>query len=786
MDIFRHRPLFLWCFSYTAAHAGGFLLFGTKWSDALSPVTVLWGAVSILCLLGIGVCLVRRWLRRARTSFAFLLALVLAVVGIFQSYTVYAGKQASRLQTLSGRPVTVSGMVLERRSGDSSFSAFSVKLYEVNGQRTAGMAVLTCYYNADLQSGDELRTALQAVPLSEAVGDSYSAAFLRGDGYVIGLSSEDEYDIEVTGHRSDDVQTRISALRRRLAMRLNDTVGAGASGLPSAFLLGDKSTLLLNVQRDFARSGVSHLLAISGLHMTLLFGMVAGILRLLGLSRRLRAFLCGAAAVGYLILLGFPPSATRAVVMLGCVYLSALLSVRADPLTALGVAGVLILAVSPYASADAGFWMSYLAALSLVAVMPPLNRKLTPKRAVTARLALRVRVRNNLIKIGVGLLVGVLAMSSTLTVVTAVLGETSLLSPLSTLILSPLCGAVLLLSLISLPLAYTSVSAAVGYLTREICTLMTEITARLSRPGWVVISLTHPLILPLAVMMLVAMVVLFAVPLREKHRARNMMVPLLAGWLAIGSVLLISAYTNRGQVALTYLQPSSQSDMLVLAEGGEAVICDFSNGSAASFAAAANEAASGGSTEITAVMLTHYHRHTASALQVLFARETVRALWVPYPENESDCEFLLLYAEQAESAGVPVMLYGTGEDLHVFGTGVLTLHTAFMERSSHPVLLLTWETDGETGGDAKMVYCGSSVSESDLAEEAAIRISSAETVIFGSHGPVPTEAFGADLHYRENARVIISQKGEILAYFQTDSLPASAHLWSGQGRYYLS
>lgn len=784
MDIFRHRPLFLWCTAFAAASAGGFLLFGTRTLANPSAQTLLVCMIALLFALGIGVGLALWLTHRRRQAVTLLLAAVLSTLGLLQAYASFAGAQTRRLQALEGQTVAVTGVITERRGGGGYISSFSVELDAVDGQDTDGMAVLTCYYNADLHAGDAVEIRTNAVPLDEIAGDGYSAVALLGDGYVLGLVSETEADVTVTGKLTDHIFVRMGVLRHTLATRLDAVLDKRAAGLPSALLLGDRSDLPDNVRRDFARAGVSHLLAISGLHMTLLFGLLAGLLRLCRLPRRPRAVLLGLAAFGYLVMLGFPPSATRAVVMLGFVYLSSLLFLRADPLTSLGVAGFLILTVTPHAAADAGFWMSYLATLSLLSVMPWVNRLLAKRNSDQAMHPWLTRAGNVLRKIGVGLLVGVVAMSSTLSVVAAVIGETGILSPVTTLLLTPLCGAVLLLSLVALPLAHTPAGLAVGSLINLICGAMTDLAARMASPRWVVVSLTHPAVLPVAVIMLVVILVLLGISLSERRRWL-IAAPLLAGWLAIFGILTVSHHMDGDSLKVSFLQPSSQADMLVLVEGRDAVICDFSNGSVTSMTAATTEASRRGATEVAALVLTHYHRSTAGTLYRLLGRETVRALWVPYPIDEDDYYFLLDCIEKAEDAGVPVTVYREGESLRVFGTGRMTLQTDALKRSTQPVLLLTLDTDPTLDGRGELVYCGSAVFESGLSYAAASAVSSADVVILGNHGPLVKRGFGADLTLREHARVVISEKGDVAACLQTDGMPESVDLWLGQRRFTL-
>ena len=76
-----------------------------------------------------------------------------------------------------------------------------------------------------------------------------------------------------------------------------------------------------------------------------------------------------------------------------------------------------------------------------------------------------------------------------------------------------------------------------------------------------------------------------------------MILPLLAGWVALGGVLGVHALATDGEMTVDYIQPSSQSDMLVLTEGREAVICDFSNGSLTAMNRAARTAEEAGASD---------------------------------------------------------------------------------------------------------------------------------------------------------------------------------------------
>jgi hypothetical protein len=400
--------------------------------------------------------------------------------------------------------------------------------------------------------------------------------------------------------------------------------------------------------------------------------------------------------------------------------------------------------------------------------MPGMNRFITERKSHTSLLAA------GFFKALTGILVGLVAMSFTLPVVAVVIGEMGILSPVSTLVLTPFCGMVLVLSLLALPFGGGAVGTVLGGLTERICGVMASLAAWMGKPSWAVVSLKHPAVAPIAFCMLAGALILLAVRL-PKRKHWTVALPLLAGWIAIGGVLGIHALATDGEMTVGFVQPSSQADMLVLTEGHEAVIMDLSNGSLTAMSRAARTAEEAGATEIAVLMLTHYHSRTAGSLTAFLSRETVRALWLPEPDTEEEYYLLLSYLEKAEAAGVPVCLYGEGESLTVFGGCKAVLETAMLERSVQPVLLLSLDA----GAGSRVVYCGSAVFESELAGPASALVAEADTVIFGNHGPLTKAPFGEGLTYREEAAVILSGEGDVAGWFIPSSIDEQP-LWLGE------
>lgn len=162
-------------------------------------------------------------------------------------------------------------------------------------------------------------------------------------------------------------------IRERAAAGLGRGMPAREAALARGFVLGEDEAVDAETTEDFRRSGLSHLLAVSGENVTLLALLAGAVLGALGIALRERLLWTLGLIAVYLPLAGGGPSIQRAAVMGAAGLLATLGGRRASRLYALGLALAATLAVDPGVAADVGWQLSFAAVLGILVLAAPLR-----------------------------------------------------------------------------------------------------------------------------------------------------------------------------------------------------------------------------------------------------------------------------------------------------------------------------------------------------------------------------------------------------------------------------
>lgn len=157
----------------------------------------------------------------------------------------------------------------------------------------------------------------------------------------------------------------LQALRLRMGDILDQLLPPQDAGIYRALLTGDKSAMDEDIRSLYQENGIAHILAVSGLHLSILGLGVYELLRRFGRSKAAAGVVAALLIVSYGILTGSSGSALRAVLMLLLRFLGAAVGRSYDMLTAMAAAALFLLWKEPFMLFSAGFQLSFLAVLAI-------------------------------------------------------------------------------------------------------------------------------------------------------------------------------------------------------------------------------------------------------------------------------------------------------------------------------------------------------------------------------------------------------------------------------------
>ncbi|HIT89824.1 MAG TPA: DNA internalization-related competence protein ComEC/Rec2, partial [Candidatus Merdenecus merdavium] len=144
------------------------------------------------------------------------------------------------------------------------------------------------------------------------------------------------------------------------------------AGVLSAMFLGDKEYLDDEVKNLYTQTGISHILAISGLHITMLGMGMYKLLRWSRISEKITTSICIFLMFSYGWMTGMSVSTSRALMMFTIMLMGAIVERTYDMLSALGAAAIICLLINPYSLFQVGFLLSFLAVLGIAILYPVL------------------------------------------------------------------------------------------------------------------------------------------------------------------------------------------------------------------------------------------------------------------------------------------------------------------------------------------------------------------------------------------------------------------------------
>ena len=481
--------------------------------------------------------------------------------------TLYFSSFANRYIYLDEAECELAGTVDDVLWDSGYTKCYSVEIDRAGeGEISVRVALIT---DSSLSVGDVVRCEATLSGIrNNGSFDSEKYYLSRG----ITLTAESDEVIKVGG--SDSIKLAPAKLREKFSGILRASMSEGSSTVASAVLLGNRRGLSDGTKYAFSKIGISHLVAISGMHVSFVCGALFFILKRFGIGRRFASIVAIPAVIFYMFLTGLSPSVVRASVI-ACAMMAMMLLLRTyDGMTALSLCGAAMVIVDPTVALDVSMQLSFCAYIGCIAGASVIKRSkmLNPERC------------DPLLKRLVGaaarpvVFTCVIVLTS-LPVMLLYFDSVSLVSPFSNLLFIPAFSVVLYLSALTLilsPIPY--VSAAVAFVADKFTGFVLWMVRGLSRLRGTLLSLCYPHAAVFAV--LICVFVFVAVLGRRRLRRAGAIG--LAASVALFSVGVVIYEASRP--ALTVIRAGGVGrDAICVVSGGESIVCDFSNGNVSSY-----------------------------------------------------------------------------------------------------------------------------------------------------------------------------------------------------------
>lgn len=716
MAIFKKRPLAAACVVLILAAALAF-----PFSFFYTAVMLIPLAVATICLLIF--CIVRGFHYARLFVFLLLLGVLLGA-----GRTLLERRQAQEaFGQLMGETVDAVFEVEGIDAQGAYESRLIVSLERLDGTPCHERLLFvtegrTPFYIGDCVSGSFVCTELSEHSYYQGQETQYYA-----DGIYAAFTVTEEGEPVLLEGGTDTFGTRVADLRGTLHYQLTSAVKGEKGELLSALLLGTKESLDGSTVLQFRRVGLSHLLALSGLHLAIIVGALETVLRLFRVGKRARAAILLLVMFLFWMLTGCSVSMLRAVLMFAVLQLAFFVKGDYDAFTALCLVGALMVLAAPGAVFDLSFQMTMLATFGILAFGDLQGKLLSlfPRRKGVSELGLKV-----LRFVSSSLFITLVATVAILPIQWLVFGEMSLLTPVANLLMIPLATVLLWIALPLLPLSFIpAVALPLGAVAGWIAGAMLWLTRELSRlPS--MLSLNYAFVPYIFVPLILLTVLLLLVDLK-KLRALTL-AP--TGLAILAFALCLAVFNRLGEDKVDVIfRTTGSNDGLLLVQNGTSVICDISNGSITQMREDYMLLQEHCATEIEVLMLTHYHTRQVAAIARFADSVMLRALWLPQPQSGAEKQIQEDLMDIAAQNGIAVTVYEHGVPLTVFDNGEIMLSTPLYEERSVEAALSLRVSCGETS----LGYQSAAYSEYARNTDIEANEVSEDYLILGGHGPVP-------------------------------------------------
>ena len=467
MNIFDKRPLLL----IITAFISGFV--GFTFSDGWVKGSLLIGAILLLIL-----SLVFYFNKIVKNLIWLIIPLILIVSMAF-SYIYF--DLHFKIYERYDEEVQIEGIVISIEENPYS-STIIVQTTSIQEKSRRGHKLRLYLQNYSIGEEYEIGSKISFKATLYEFDDFYdidATSYYFADG--ISADARDIKDLKHIGQESIPIASYGALIRGYLLQRAELLSGERAGALFSALFLGERDMLDDQIKLDFKRLGITHVLALSGLHLSIISLGISKVLTAVKIKKKPRLVIVSVFILTYMILTGLSVSVVRAGIMLLISSALFLLGKTKDSITSLSIAVLVILIISPYSVYDLTLWLSALSTLGIVAMGDLEEYK--PQETIWKR-ALKA--------IFDSLKASLFATSATLLITITTFGAMSLASAIATFLFSILAEIVIYIGMLMLIFGKV---IPFGFILNYISEATYWLAGIMSKPDWIYLCTDYVIII---------------------------------------------------------------------------------------------------------------------------------------------------------------------------------------------------------------------------------------------------------------------------------------------------
>lgn len=249
---------------------------------------------------------------------------------------------------------------------------YQLKTETINGKNESYKILLSTAYEIDIEVFDYFT-------FTNVLNECKNKGYLS-KGFIYSVNAGFDFDYQITKSTNKPWYFYIIELRKTMKQAINTLMPAEIAELSTAIAIGDRFSINENLKDDFRKTGVSHFIVVSGLHLVIVSEFVRRFISLITRQNRYaECFGTTAVIFAFVALTGFGSSAIRAGIMMIIFMFGRLVFRNADSLNSLGIAVLLLCVPNPFAVGDIGLLLSVFATLGIILFAKKAEDYLCPK-----------------------------------------------------------------------------------------------------------------------------------------------------------------------------------------------------------------------------------------------------------------------------------------------------------------------------------------------------------------------------------------------------------------------